>query len=94
MRPERKIEVEWEGTASAALPVHLVVRTDDRPGLLNQITAILSNEGANIRSLEAKTEIDATRRRADRDDHRREGQEAVGEARIKFNATHLRTSVM
>ncbi len=59
--PERKIEVAWEGTASAALPVHLVVRTDDRPGLLNQLTAILSNEGANIRSLEAKTEIDATR---------------------------------
>ena len=59
--PERKIEVAWEGTASAALPVHLVVRTDDRPGLLNQITAILSNEGANIRNLEAKTEIDATR---------------------------------
>ena len=59
--PERRIEVAWEGTASAALPVHLVVRTDDRPGLLNQITAILSNEGANIRNLEAKTEIDATR---------------------------------
>ena len=59
--PERKIDVAWEGTASTALPVHLVVRTDDRPGLLNQITAILSNEGANIRSLEAKTEIDATR---------------------------------
>ncbi len=59
--PERRIEVAWEGTTSAALPVHLVVRTDDRPGLLNQITSILSNEGANIRSLEAKTEIDATR---------------------------------
>ncbi len=58
--PERKIDVEWEGTASAALPVKLVVRTDDRPGLLNQLTSILSNESANIRSLEAKTEIDST----------------------------------
>ncbi len=58
--PERRIDVAWEGTTSAALPVHLVVRTDDRPGLLNQITAILSSEGANIRSLEAKTEIDST----------------------------------
>jgi GTP pyrophosphokinase len=59
-QPERKIDVAWEGTASAALPVKLVVHTDDRPGLLNQITSILSNESANIRSLEAKTEFDAT----------------------------------
>ena len=58
--PERRIDVAWEGTASAALPVKLVVRTDDRPGLLNQLTSILSNESANIRSLEAKTEIDST----------------------------------
>jgi guanosine-3',5'-bis(diphosphate) 3'-pyrophosphohydrolase len=57
---ERKIDVAWEGTASASLPVRLVVHTDDRPGLLNQITSILSNESANIRSLEAKTEFDAT----------------------------------
>jgi GTP pyrophosphokinase len=59
-QPERKIDVAWEGTASASLPVKLVVHTDDRPGLLNQITSILSNESANIRSLEAKTEFDAT----------------------------------
>ena len=58
--PERKIDVAWQGSASAALPVKLVVRTDDRPGLLNQLTSILSNESANIRSLEAKTEIDST----------------------------------
>jgi len=57
---ERKIDVAWECTASASLPVRLVVHTDDRPGLLNQITSILSNESANIRSLEAKTEFDAT----------------------------------
>ncbi len=57
---ERKIDVAWEGTASAPLPVRLVVHTDDRPGLLNQLTSILSSENANIRSLEAKTEIDAT----------------------------------
>jgi GTP pyrophosphokinase len=59
-QPERKIDVAWEGTTSTALPVKLVVHTDDRPGLLNQITSILSNESANIRSLEAKTEFDAT----------------------------------
>jgi GTP pyrophosphokinase len=57
---ERKIDVAWEGSGSAAMPVHLVIHTDDQPGLLNQLTAILSSENANIRSLEAKTEIEAT----------------------------------
>ena len=28
---------------------------DDRPGLLHQLTSILSNEDTNVRSLEAKT---------------------------------------
>jgi guanosine-3',5'-bis(diphosphate) 3'-pyrophosphohydrolase len=52
---ERRIDVAWEGSASESFPVRLVIHTDDRPGLLNQITAILSSEAANIRSLEAKT---------------------------------------
>ena len=33
-----------------------MVHTDDRPGLLAQITSMLSNENTNIRSLEARTE--------------------------------------
>jgi GTP diphosphokinase / guanosine-3',5'-bis(diphosphate) 3'-diphosphatase len=37
-----------------------VVRTDDRPGLLAHITSALSDEKTNIRSLEARTEIDST----------------------------------
>jgi len=31
--------------------------TDDRPGLLHQLTSVLSNENTNVRSLEAKTEV-------------------------------------
>ncbi len=54
---DRKIEVEWAGNASEAAPVRLIVLTDDRPGLLAQVTLILSNEKANIRSLEARTNI-------------------------------------
>ncbi len=54
---ERKIEVEWERSAKDSFPVRLIVRTDDRPGLLNQVTSILSDEDANIRSLEAKTDV-------------------------------------
>ena len=55
---ERKIEVEWARTAEDAFPVRIVVHTDDRPGMLMQLTSVLADENANIRSLEAKTEID------------------------------------
>ena len=34
----------------------IVVHTDDRPGMLAQLTSVLSGENTNIRSLEAKTE--------------------------------------
>jgi GTP diphosphokinase / guanosine-3',5'-bis(diphosphate) 3'-diphosphatase len=55
---ERKIEVEWARAAEDAFPVRIVVHTDDRPGMLNQLTSVLSGENTNIRSLEAKTELD------------------------------------
>jgi GTP pyrophosphokinase len=55
---ERKIEVEWARSTEDAFPVRIVVHTDDRPGMLNQLTSVLSDENTNIRSLEAKTEID------------------------------------
>ena len=53
---ERKIEVEWARAAEDAFPVRIVVHTDDRPGMLNQLTSVLEN--TNIRSLEAKTALD------------------------------------
>jgi guanosine-3',5'-bis(diphosphate) 3'-pyrophosphohydrolase len=53
---ERKIEVEWARAATDAFPVKLMVHTDDRPGMLAQLTSVLSSENTNIRSLEAKTE--------------------------------------
>jgi GTP pyrophosphokinase len=55
---ERKIEVEWARSASDAFPVKIVVHTDDRPGMLAQLTSVLSDENTNIRSLEAKTETE------------------------------------
>jgi len=55
---ERKIEVEWARAADDAFPVRIVVHTDDRPGMLMQLTAVLADENANIRSLEAKTDVD------------------------------------
>jgi GTP diphosphokinase / guanosine-3',5'-bis(diphosphate) 3'-diphosphatase len=55
---ERKIEVEWARSAEESFPVRLAVHTDDRPGLLNQLTSVLVDEDANIRNLEAKTHLD------------------------------------
>jgi GTP diphosphokinase / guanosine-3',5'-bis(diphosphate) 3'-diphosphatase len=52
---ERKIEVEWARAAEGPFPVRIVVTTDDRPGMLNQLTSVLSDENTNIRSLEART---------------------------------------
>ncbi len=51
---ERKIDVEWARSASDPLPVKVVVYTDDRPGILHQLTSILSAEASNIRTLEAR----------------------------------------
>ena len=55
---ERKIEVEWARSTADAFPVKIIIHTDDRPGMLNQLTTVLSGENTNIRSLEAKTEAD------------------------------------
>jgi GTP pyrophosphokinase len=55
---ERKIEVEWARAAEDAFPVRIVIHTDDRPGMLNQLTSVLSDENTNIRSLEAKGDLD------------------------------------
>jgi GTP pyrophosphokinase len=53
---ERKIDVDWAREASDTFPVRIVVHTDDRPGLLHQLTSALSDEKCNVRSLEAKAE--------------------------------------
>ncbi len=55
---ERKIEVEWARAGDDSFPVRIAVHTDDRPGMLNQLTSVLFDESANIRSLEAKTNLD------------------------------------
>jgi GTP pyrophosphokinase len=52
--PERKIDVQWARSGSSPLPVKVIVYTDDRVGILNQLTSILSAEATNIRTLEAR----------------------------------------
>lgn len=51
---ERKIDVEWARSGAEPFPVKMVIHTDDRPGMLHQLTSILSDEETNIRTLEAR----------------------------------------
>ena len=51
---ERRIAVEWGGGTTATFPVELQIRAKDRPGLLAEITAVISGAGSNIRMLESR----------------------------------------
>jgi GTP pyrophosphokinase len=53
---ERRIDVEWARTGGHSFQVRLVVHTDDRTGMLAQLTQILFDEEVNIRSVEAHTD--------------------------------------
>ncbi|HVP00172.1 MAG TPA: bifunctional (p)ppGpp synthetase/guanosine-3',5'-bis(diphosphate) 3'-pyrophosphohydrolase [Bryobacteraceae bacterium] len=53
---ERKIDVEWARSTSAPFPVKVTVLTEDRPGMLSQITTALFNEQTNIRNLETRAD--------------------------------------
>jgi GTP pyrophosphokinase len=53
---ERKIDVEWARAATETFPVKVLIYTDDRPGMLNQLTSVLFAEQSNIRSLEASSD--------------------------------------
>ena len=53
---ERKIDVEWARAVTEKFPVRVVVHTDDRPGMLNQLTSVLFAEQSNIRTLEASSD--------------------------------------
>jgi guanosine-3',5'-bis(diphosphate) 3'-pyrophosphohydrolase len=51
---ERRIDVEWARATTESFPVKIVVHTNDRPGLLSELTSVLFHENSNIRSLEAR----------------------------------------
>jgi GTP pyrophosphokinase len=51
---ERRIDVEWTKAADKHFPVHLTIYSEDRAGMLHQITNVLHQENCNIRSLEAR----------------------------------------
>jgi guanosine-3',5'-bis(diphosphate) 3'-pyrophosphohydrolase len=51
---ERRISVEWTGTSEGQFIARLLVRTEDRPGILSEVTAAISDAGSNIRTLETR----------------------------------------
>ncbi len=51
---ERRIDVEWTGASENTFPVSLRILTEDRPGMLADITAVISEAGSNIRTLESR----------------------------------------
>jgi GTP diphosphokinase / guanosine-3',5'-bis(diphosphate) 3'-diphosphatase len=55
--PDRKIEVEWASTARSAeaYAVPLTILTEDRPGMLAEIAAAISEVRSNILNVEART---------------------------------------
>src|ERR1700689_2549889 len=48
---ERRIDVEWGGATGSTYPVTLLIRAQDRPGMLADITTVISETGSNIRTL-------------------------------------------
>jgi GTP diphosphokinase / guanosine-3',5'-bis(diphosphate) 3'-diphosphatase len=64
---DRRIQVEWSplpdepgNVKQQTYPVKLTVICDDRPGLLKEFTAIIADDGTNIRSVETKPTAEGT----------------------------------
>ena len=55
MSPERQIDVDWDTDIADTYPVKIMVRSYDRVGLLADITANISKNGANILSANTQT---------------------------------------
>jgi len=51
---ERRINVQWSDGGQGTYPVTLVVHGKDRPGLLADITSVISSVGANIQVLDSR----------------------------------------
>jgi GTP pyrophosphokinase len=62
MDPARKIQVEWSKT-QVEVAYHrcsISLRTQEKPGVLAEVTTVLSNNGANVHKAEVKVDNDLT----------------------------------
>ncbi len=53
--PERRIEVEWSGKAETPQQVKISIWTEDKQGILADISAAIVNVKTNIKSVQAQT---------------------------------------
>jgi GTP pyrophosphokinase len=60
LNPERQIEVEWNQEMTESYPVKIVVRSLDRVGLLADVAANITKNGANILSANTETKANQT----------------------------------
>lgn len=51
---ERRIDVAWEADGDSTYQTRMTVYVDDKPGILNDLTEILSGEGLNIAKIESR----------------------------------------
>ncbi|MCA9603917.1 MAG: bifunctional (p)ppGpp synthetase/guanosine-3',5'-bis(diphosphate) 3'-pyrophosphohydrolase, partial [Myxococcales bacterium] len=54
--PERRVDVSWASSAKVELPVAMRVVTDDRPGILANVSAAFTENGVNITEANCRTE--------------------------------------
>ncbi len=52
------VEGKDSSNKATTYPVKLVLHVDDRSGMLKELTAIISNDDTNIRSLDSKSTAD------------------------------------
>ena len=63
---DRRIQVEWgaepgtNGTPKTTYPVKLTIFCEDRAGMLKEFTAIIADDGTNIRSVDSKPASDGS----------------------------------
>jgi GTP diphosphokinase / guanosine-3',5'-bis(diphosphate) 3'-diphosphatase len=55
--PDRRIDVRWDADHSARHTVGVRIRCEDRPGLLANVTSVLSEAGINISQVNARAEM-------------------------------------
>lgn len=63
MDPARKLPVEWAKNAQSETSYHrcaISLKTQEKPGVLAEVTALLSNNGVNVHKAEAKIESSIT----------------------------------
>jgi len=60
MSPDRQIDVEWDTKFAETYPVKIQIRSYDRVGLLADVAATISKQGANILSANTKTDENKT----------------------------------